>query len=109
MKEFSRFELAAIKRTAANVKSYKKKMAKLMLKKQELDNEINALQASIDLYEDPVKKLSGGFTTDQILSGEYKLIATMQEQNDTEQNDTEQIVPILEPIAVSSDDASPLL
>lgn len=79
MKDFSRFELAAIKRTAAIVKPFKKKIANIALKKQKLEDEINALQASIDMYEDPVKKLSGGFTTDQILSGEYKIITSIQE------------------------------
>lgn len=87
MKEFSRFELAAIKRTAQNVKSYKRKLNVLTEKKQKIEKEIATLQASIDLYEDPIKKLSGGFTTDQILSGEYKLIANMQsEESHVESN-----------------------
>lgn len=86
MKEFTKFELAAVRRTAQNVSVYKKKMQNLYAKKTVIDSKIAALQANIDLFEDPIKKLSGGYTTDQILSGEYKLLANMEKEADVVTN-----------------------
>lgn len=72
MKELSRFELAAIKRTAQNVKSMLKKRDKLEEKQAEITQELNDINNMIDMWEEPIKKMTGGFTSEQVLNGEME-------------------------------------
>ena len=44
MKELSRFEMAAVKRTAQNVKTMRRKLEKLCEKQSEITTEINQLE-----------------------------------------------------------------
>lgn len=76
--ELSRYELAAVKRTAQIVKPKRVKLAKLIAKKDALDNEINALQNEIDLWEAPIIT-KHGYSSEQILSGEADEIASQTE------------------------------
>ena len=65
MKELSKFELAAVKRTAQNVSMQRRKKAKLESKIAELD----MVNTVIDSFEAPIIKMSGGFTSEEILNG----------------------------------------
>lgn len=65
----SRFELAAIKRTAQNVKMLRNKLAKVTEKWQKIDDEKRALESEINDWETPILK-KYGFTSEEILSGE---------------------------------------
>ena len=76
--ELSRYELAAVKRTAQIIKPKRAKMAKLIAKRDALDNEINALQNEIDLWEAPIIT-KHGYSSEQILSGEADKIASQTE------------------------------
>ena len=76
--ELSRYELAAVKRTAQIIKPKRAKMAKLIAKRNDLDNEINALQNEIDLWEAPIIT-KHGYSSEQILSGEADKIASQTE------------------------------
>ena len=53
-------------------------MAKLIAKRDALDNEINALQNEIDLWEAPIIT-KHGYSSEQILSGEADEIASQTE------------------------------
>lgn len=72
MKELSRTELATVKRTAANVKSFRTKKAKLEMQKTKIDAELESLNKSIDLFEQPIIEVTGGFTSEQVLNGEME-------------------------------------
>lgn len=74
MKKLSRFEMAAIKRTAQNVKSMLKKKASLEAKQEVLTTEINKLAEMIEDWEAPIMKMTGGFTSEQVLNGEMEVI-----------------------------------
>lgn len=67
--ELSRFELAAIKRTAQNVRMLRNKLAKVTEKWQKIDDERKALESEINDWETPILK-KYGFTSEEILSGE---------------------------------------
>ena len=72
-KNFSKFEIASIKRTAQSVDKYVNKKAQLIEKKAELDAEINQLSIMINGWQEPIKQMTGGFTTeDLIVRGEDK-------------------------------------
>jgi uncharacterized coiled-coil DUF342 family protein len=67
MKEFSKFEIASIKRTAQNVSAMMSKRNKLNEKIAKLTEERDKIQSSIDAWEAPIKVLSGGLTTEQLV------------------------------------------
>lgn len=70
MKELTRTEMMAIKRVAQAVKGYRKQKAKLEEKINSLNEELQDLEASIMTWEEPVIKITGGFTSEQVLNGE---------------------------------------
>ena len=74
MKELSRFELAAVKRTAQNVKTMRRKLEKLYEKQSEITTEINQLEELVYEWEQPIIKMTGGFTSEQVLNGEMNVI-----------------------------------
>ena len=76
--KLSRYEIAAIKKTAQITKPKRAKMAKLIAKRDALDNEINTLQNEIDLWEAPIIT-KHGYSSEQILSGEADEIASQTE------------------------------
>ena len=63
MKELTRNDMAAIKRVYSCITPLKKKRASL--KKKQIDRRI-------DGWEAPVKEMTGGFTSDDILHGRHK-------------------------------------
>lgn len=67
--ELSRYELAAIKKTAQIIKPKRTKLSKLFEKKKEIDAQIDDLQKEIDLWEAPIIT-KHGYSSEQILSGE---------------------------------------
>jgi len=80
MKELSRFEMAAVKRTAQNVKNMRRKKEKLEEKQAFITAEINQLTEMIDTWEQPIIRLTGGFTSEQILNGEMNTEISTQEE-----------------------------
>lgn len=76
--ELSRYELAAVKKTAQIIKPKRAKMAKLIAKRDAIDNEVSALQSEIDLWEAPIIT-KHGYSSEQILSGEADEIASQTE------------------------------
>lgn len=76
--ELSRYELAAVKKTAQIIKPKRAKMAKLIAKRDAIDNEVSALQSEIDLWEAPIIT-KHGYSSEQILSGEADDIASQTE------------------------------
>lgn len=81
-KELSRFEMAAVKRTAQNVKSMRKKLVKLEEKQSLITAEINQLEDMINDWEQPIIKMTGGFTSDQVLNGEMEIMETPFENDE---------------------------
>ena len=73
MKELSRFELAAVKRTAQNVKTMRRKLEKLEVQQAEITKEVNSLSELIYDWEQPIIKMTGGFTSEQVLNGEMNI------------------------------------
>lgn len=67
--ELSRYELAAVKKTAQIIKPKRVKLSKLFAKRKEIDEQINDLQKEIDLWEAPIIT-KHGYSSEQILSGE---------------------------------------
>ena len=73
MKDLSRFEMAAVKRTAQNVKTMRRKLEKLEGQQAEITKEVNSLSELIYDWEQPIIKMTGGFTSEQVLNGEMNI------------------------------------
>lgn len=76
MKELSKFELATVKRTAKSVKMQRDKKAKLEEKIAGLQQELDTVNSIIDSFEEPIKKMTGGFTSEEVLNGTYDKVRT---------------------------------
>lgn len=58
-KEFNRNDLAAIKRAAASIAPLAAKRDKLLIKRTELQKQIDELQGRINLFNIPIKEMTG--------------------------------------------------
>lgn len=67
MKKFSKFEITAIKNTAHSVNPIVKKKNKLIEQVNELQEEINSLQLMQDQYEAPIRTLTGGYCSEDLV------------------------------------------
>lgn len=70
MKKFTKFEIAAMKRTAANVDQFVRRRNTLMTKKTEIDNELSIIEASIDAADAPTRAMTGGYGSEQLFNKE---------------------------------------
>lgn len=66
-KEFSKFFVGTLKRTAQNVSPLVIKKQKLLAKKKEIDSELEFIQDQIEQYEAPIKKVTGGYGTEDLI------------------------------------------
>lgn len=71
--EFSKNDYAAIRRIALTVKTLNSKKRNLQSKIDLLLADIKRIDKEIDMWEAPVKEMSGGFTSDQVLNGTWRL------------------------------------
>lgn len=86
MKELTRFEVAAVKRIAANTKSLRNKVEKLNAKIAELTTMKSTYLNEIAMWESPIVD-KYGYTVDQILDGTYLLPEDCEVYDASEVND----------------------
>ena len=67
MKEFSKFFVASLKRTAQNVSPLVRRKQKLQAEIAERENELVSIQKQLDTYEAPIKEATGGFGTEDLV------------------------------------------
>lgn len=67
MKELSKFEIAAIKRTAQNVNAMVTKKTKLKEKIDALQAEYDQIEEAQEQFETPIKKMTGGYGTEDLI------------------------------------------
>lgn len=70
MKKFTKFEVAAMKRTAANVDQFVRRRNTLMAKKNEIDAELETINASIEAADAPTRTMTGGYGSEQLFTKE---------------------------------------
>ena len=69
MKEISRFQIAICNRTAQNTKALRTKRDKLLAKIEAAQEELNVINEAIEGFEAPIKTMTGGFTSEEVLAG----------------------------------------
>lgn len=67
-KEFSKFEIATIKRTAQSVNPMVTRKNKITEQMAELQKEWDTLNAAQNQYEEAIKTMTGGFTTEDLVT-----------------------------------------
>ena len=67
-KEFSKFFIASLKRTAQNVYPLVRRKTKLLDEVAEKQAELISIQAQIDGYQVPIKEATGGYTTEDLIT-----------------------------------------
>lgn len=67
MKELSKFEIAAIKRTAQNVNAMVTKKTKLKEKIDALQAEYNQIEEAQEQFEAPIRNMTGGYGTEDLV------------------------------------------
>lgn len=67
MKELSKFEIAAIRRTAQNVNSMVTKKNKIREKMAILQAEYDELEKAQEQFEAPIKNMTGGYSTEDLV------------------------------------------
>lgn len=67
-KEFTKFEIAIIKRTAQNANQLVTKKNKIIDKIDSLNKELESLSDMLEKYEAPIKTMTGGYTTEDLIT-----------------------------------------
>ena len=70
MKEFTKFFIASLKRTAQNVYPLVRRKNKLLEEITEREQELESIQAQIEGYQIPIKEATGGYTTEDLITRE---------------------------------------
>lgn len=87
MIELNRLQLAAIKRAAKNVQPMRNKKARLMQRMEALQREIDGIDATIEAWENPVRAMTGGYSSEEILREN----GTENTENNVEENIEENV------------------
>lgn len=109
MKELSRFELAIVKRTAQNTKSLRTKRDKLVEKIEKAQEELWVINEAIEGFEAPIKTMTGGFTSEEVLAGIMAVAEATEEAPEGEVSEEavgEVEVPASEAVALAEEVAS---
>lgn len=85
-KELSRFEIAIVKRTAQNTKALRTKRDKAKAKIEALTAELQEIEAVIEKFEAPVKEITGGLSSEEVLA---ELAKVETAENSTEVTESE--------------------
>ena len=66
-KEFSKFFIASMKRTAQNVYPLVRRKTKLLDEMADMNAELQSIEAQIAGYQIPIKEATGGYTTEDLI------------------------------------------
>lgn len=66
-KEFSKFFIASLKRTAQNVSPLVRRKQKLQAEIVDREKELESIQKQLEIYEAPIKEATGGYSTEDLI------------------------------------------
>jgi TolA-binding protein len=67
MKKFNKFEIANLKRVAQMVNPIVNRKNKIKSTIEELEKELQELNAEQQMYESPIKEMTGGYTSEDLV------------------------------------------
>lgn len=111
MKNLGKYELAAIKKAAASVRMVEARKARLLAKRAKIDEEIEDANNLIEAFEQPVRIMSGGFTSTEVLATIAETVngEGVQGENSVDDEPVGEVeVPALEAVAINPEVISPI-
>ena len=94
MKELSRNEMAAVKRINSTTKKLNEKRDKLYNKIKDLQKQCMMINDEIALWEAPIRQMTGGFTSTEVLDGTWLLpLGEPVAANNIEPMEYEEVIP----------------
>lgn len=88
-----RFKMAAVKRTAQNTKKLVARREKLNAQMRELAAELVSINQQIDAWETPIKVMTGGYTSEQVIAFNGEIPEEPCKANDEVVEDNESFNP----------------
>lgn len=67
MKEFTKFQVATIKRVAQSVSPLVRQKERLTREINEREKELESIQIQIDAFQGPIKEMTGGFSSEDLV------------------------------------------
>ena len=106
-RELSRFKLAIVKRTAKNTRNLRTKRDKLVEKIEKAQEELGVINEAIEGFEAPIKIMTGGFTSEEVLAGIMEVAEATEAAPEGEVSEEvvgEVEVPASEAVALAEDE-----
>lgn len=111
-KELTRFEVAVVKRTAQSTKPLRNKRDRITAKIAALNTELTEVNAVIEKFEAPIREITGGLTSEEVLAQIATEAAVTVEEITTDVDDTatadEVEVPVEDAVEIAEGVESPL-
>lgn len=111
-KELTRFEVAVVKRTAQSTKPLRNKRDRITAKIAALNTELTEVNAVIEKFEAPIREITGGFTSEEVLAQitTEAAVTTDETANDVDDTATtdEVEVPVEDAVDIAEGVESPL-
>ena len=111
-KEFSKFFIASLKRTAMNVSPLVRRKQKLLAEIAEREEELKSIQMQIETFETPIKEVTGGYGTEDLVIRTVEVTDKVDKdgkpikQTKWNLRYPETIVPVVEEAEATVEDAS---
>lgn len=111
-KELTRFEVAVVKRTAQSTKPLRNKRDRIIAKIEALRVELEEVKAVIEKFEAPIREITGGLTSEEVLTQMATEVAATTDETANDVDDTattdEVEVPVEDAVEISEGVESPL-
>jgi hypothetical protein len=104
MKELTRTQMAVVKRTAQNVKGLRTKLAKINEKVEALTAEAVAIDNTIEQFEAPIRTMTGGFSSEEVLNGTMDATIEAFENEESVKNEVENTQENVNEVPVASNE-----
>lgn len=110
MKELTRNEMAVVKRIAKSTKQLRDRREKIIDKMKQMESELDSINSQIDLFEQPIKNMTGGFTSEEVLNGTMEMFNTeLSAQGEIGDTSLEEVeVPAEDAVTIDPNVQSPL-
>lgn len=111
-KELTRFEVAVVKRTAQSTKPLRNKRDRIIAKIEALRVELEEVKAVIEKFEAPIREITGGLTSEEVLTQMATEVAATTDETANDVDDTattdEVEVPVEDAVEIAEGVESPL-
>ena len=111
-KELTRFEVAVVKRTAQSTKPLRNKRDRIIAKIEALRVELEEVKAVIEKFEAPIREITGGLTSEEVLTQMATEVAATTDETANDVDDTattdEVEVPVEDAVDIAEGVESPL-